>query len=631
MKLSKRIVALFLAAVMAIGLMPGNVIAAGDYDYTPFPAPKATLIPGNDYAFFASEADYSGVITFEFIPTESGCYTLTQTAFSTLADIVEFVDTGVIHLLNGGKWLYENDATAYVWLEAGHRYLAVIRELGGQDGSIRWEYRPELSKAVSIRHANADEIKVWENIDGMFAENNAGEEFFYYFVSDFMEFEVTFADGTTQILENGDKLYGNYVDDGVYNSQYASPWKPGENVMSVNFSGLTCEAYVTVVTPEELTLESTYKFTSADTNSDGKIYFNYTCGESGEYKIVPTGSGYYWNICDVTDPNSPYRVYVSAGEADEARVFSLEQGRNYRVEISDRGDIDGSFLFGVASELTGMNLISEPYITSFVRGIYPVWVMDGAVVEMVYADGITEKVDIYDDSTEYRGKNFDFVPPADGETEAEITWGDFEVSYDLNINEKTITSIDFNSDISFYARNGEVCTDTNGEKYVLYNDEMLASALFYAGITVAFDDGTTGSYYISDYEYKIDFFSHDQETEHWTVDGENELTIGFGGKAFTVNVEIIPRATGLTLKKLPIHTTLFAGEISAEAMFGAELEVSYTDGVIEGKKAVSINSASDKMLWGEYFWFLPPYEGENTAGIDYSGYTVNYPVTSGNM
>ncbi len=614
MKLSKRIVALLLALVMVVGLMPA-AFAEGEADVADSELVKLEV--GQTYSFSATDANESGEIRFEFTPAESATYVVTPDVLDFYVDCMEI---GIpSNTFVSGGWFDRGTPERYFNLEKDKTYWIIFRNLGSVSGTFTFEAAASVVDMTLLKEPDTTTF---------FANMLSG---FDTSIMVGAEIEMTLSDGTKEIarLSEGPNYRGG-------NFYFVAPTE-AEPKAKITYGDFSVEYDVTI---DSNIVESIRWANEApiklEENSDGYLHL----GADGEFFFYYTSDAEEKIAVEATFADGTTRVFTEGGSILHGnRVMVNIQEQLATPWVLGQNTVTVEFC-GLTCEavveivefagVTEMKLIKAPEVTTVFANVYanPYRMLNGAEVEMIYADGTKETVTLTNQSLDFDGGYFDYAPPAAGETEAKIVYGNIEVAYPVTVDTNVVTSIrQANPDAIKLTEEVDGHISINyetGEEYFYYEIRYADAEL---EVEATFADGSKKIVMLGDELYGNSIeYGNSQIEKAWTV-GVNTFEIRFCNLTCEGYAEVVERvyATEMKLVKAPDMTAVFADVYPNhiyQVLKGAQVEITLSDGT---KETVSIDYTLEYN--DMYFDFVPPAAGETEATITYDGLEVKYPIT----
>ncbi len=327
-------------------------------------------------------------------------------------------EAGVYDEVNGYYVEYSDTQDERPWTVGGNNDI-LISYLG---------HTVEMPVTVMATPVKSIEIEtqgilLYEHLGGYFESDD-----FFYYGYDLPEdgvLKVTYNDGTTAELDLVDTWMSS--NDITYDdTQYDTPWVVGgEYLVTVTYMGATTTIPVKVVPNPVQKIELV-----------GMPVTEYAYGDSvygdmyadGEYYLYPddlTGME-----LKVTYTDGTFEIFTPEDVDEDHEINGQPLWLNHDTLPVLPGDtievtmeyMGYSFPYEVTvgpSDVASLEMVTPPTQTEYVTGFYPVYT--GAVFEITYTDGTTERVTVTDENTEY------WVSPYTNLQTATLKVGDYQL------------------------------------------------------------------------------------------------------------------------------------------------------------------------------------------------------------
>ena len=243
-------------------------------------------------------------------------------------------------------------------------------------------------------------ISIIENTSGEFEEDGAGNEFFFYHVSEIYQddvFKVTFTDGTTDLVSLFDAIVGSQSI-GYTMNQQETHWKPGaDNVISFNFGNVEYKLKI------EIKPSNVKKITVISNPTTEYIFGSYDNGYmyDGGYNI-------YINELDglkfeVTFKDGSKKIFTGDdADLNRGKLGDYYFAANTGAYTEKPGTVEVPFNFNGCeakckitvkpSNIKSLELVKAPTKSSVPDGFVTGYI--GAEFKVTYTDGKTQTIKV---------------------------------------------------------------------------------------------------------------------------------------------------------------------------------------------------------------------------------------------
>ncbi len=545
LKISKKIMAVMLSAILILSLIPSalfsaialsDVAAYADAPFLPLDTP--------------TDVDYDGTAVsgaFRFVTDTDNAFIISSSGDNDT--YVSILDE------NGDQIAYDDDNgdgsnfRVSFGCDAGKTYYLLTKSYSGGEAG----YTVQISE-TDISRIEINDIDVVEYLDcDVIADDNYVTYYHYNYSSP--NFTVYFKDGTSNSGSSGTYIGGRYYSLIMNDDQKANHWTGGGTYrVDCTLAGVKCGFNVNVIEnpvdyvecEDVIVVENMDGYESWD--NDNNEYYRYSYN-------TPNFRVHYKNG-DVSEMNS-------SGKRVNGEYYYLEQssdnqyenhwtvGNTYEVPAKFAG-VDCKFNVKVISNPITRVQIDDVVLNENVDGYFST---DNDNNEFFYYSFSTPKYAVYlNDGTttdknswskDIFGNNYSLSYQLDqynnhleaGKTyEVPCTFMGFECSFNLTINESPVDRVEVNDVYLINNVGGYETTDYDDQDFFYYDFTT-------PDYTVYFKDGTVsetsryeklvgGSYVGLEYNY-------DQYETHWTLGNTYTVNARFCGKDCSFNVKII--------------------------------------------------------------------------------------------
>lgn len=371
-----------------------------------------------------------------FTPMETGYYVIETSNLESESNYW-FSD---IELYCNGEWIADDegstDSELLYKLDKGRTYT--YRITGYKDDESNDE---ECRFIVSFNRKQTKKITSAKLI-----KQDADEEYTIFDqIWNSYQIEVSYDDGTTDILENGDDDYGNEI----FIEAKLKSTSEKESIYEawVEYKSLEEETYTSTSRTEvvrknpasftQIEAGKTYTLSTTDKTDYNTCYY-FVAPETGEYIIdseYVNSNGYPELYRVFLEEDYQYEQVIS-WSGDYSYSYELTEGSAYVMRpdaysLTEEGGMV-SFVFKKAKNLKDLEIKKKPDRTTFFPGSdYTGISLKGIQVEASYSDGSTEEITFEKKDSSGRRLLFDFEEINSKQGRGYITLGDYQVYYDL--------------------------------------------------------------------------------------------------------------------------------------------------------------------------------------------------------
>ena len=311
------------------------------------------------------------------------------------------------------------------------------------------------------------------------------------------------------------------------------------------------------------TVKTTYGVRETLDLAGGKLNLNYSDGKSSTIDIQKGG------------------VSVTG--------FNSSTGGEKTITVTYKGKTT-TYKINVITELSSISIKNMPDKTTYIQG-YEDLDLTGGKITLTYNDGSTSDLDMSDNSIRISGFNNNTV----GQKTITVEYGGKSTTFNINITEKSIRKIEVKTmpTKTTYIENYELLNLNGGELLLTY------------------DDGTTGTISMTASGVQTSGFSN-------ATVGTKTITINYGGKSTTFNVEIVAKTlNSISVNKVPTKTQYIQNYEDLD-LTGGLLTLTYdnrtTDTITMKADGVTTTGFNNSTI------------GKNTITVNYNGKSTTFDV-----
>lgn len=533
---------------------------------------------------------------------------------------------------------------------------------------------------ASVSIAGGAAHHMYEGVDGYYStryNDSTGEEeemFYYYLDSlDDVEVEINYKDGTSETAEIGDRINGYRVT--VYSNQYEAPFALGENEATVSFMGRTTGLTVIIdenpvdsvelISGTQIKLiegyggysssrynpdtgqQEQYYYYDLNRLNDVKVRINFKDGTHADAELGDNVNGY-----SVYASSSQYNTPFTIGNNNTFEVTYMGKSVTTSVELIENPvssvELVGSYSFEHIENYNGYwtnlyNPETDDYdISTF---IYYLGDLSDVQVKINFTDGSSKIAGVYDEINGYSvysgssqygspwivGENSFYVGYLGKTADVPVTVIPNPVE-SIRILKNPIKPLIENADgnWSYYYHDDENGNEIQDRYFYYYIPELSDVT-----VLITYKDGRTKTAHVGDYldGYYIGYNS-DQYRSHWTLGGENYVTVSYLDAEARLPITIVPTtATAITVNSAPskvyyYHDIAYGGEnyFNPRELEGLSFTVSFSDGTSKTYTYEDIDDSG--RIDGHPFNFSAEAQviGSNTVSIYYLGIEGSYEV-----
>ncbi len=398
---------------------------------------------------------------------------------------------------------------------------------------------------------------------------------------------VNFTDGTSETVSVKDKVAGYRFQ--ISDDQYSTPWTVGENPITVSLLGKTATLYATVTespvsgleiigTPDPVFEHTNGEWDTRynqDTGKEEDFYYYHSYGMNGIKVRIHYKDGTYRDaeIGDYVDGawistvTSQYDKPFTLGSDNEVTVTYMGAQTTAYATITENPvssiEVLNGFTLTVIEDVDGYINTDEDgneYFTYSYSGVR------NADILINYKDGSQKIAHPYDlvDGDQYIGVYSDQDRhrwTVGGNNKVTISYLDCEATITAQVVPNPIESL------TVVKPSSKVFIENSDGYYDEYNDEEFYYYYVYgledAVIGINRTDGTTQTANLNDFVdgYRISY-ENDQYRNHWTVGGNNSITVTYMGRSVEMPVTLTGTPlSGLVINSVPTRTYIFGDPI----------------------------------------------------------------------